>query len=126
MNNDISRDITSMSSKMQIPTSRVSLSKISDEATMSEKVAENTSDALNLNFLGTLGHAQVNMHSRPESITPSVRKSVEEFVKDPFNAEARVELEDGLMQNQGYDVWKAMKISDRFFTGLRSSDTYKE
>lgn len=125
MNNNISRDITSMSSKMQIPTSRVSLSKNSDEAAMTEKVAENTSDALNLNFLGTLGHAQVNMHSKLESITPSVRKSVEQFVKDPFAAEAQVNFEGGLL-DKGYDIWQAMEISDKIFSGLKDSDTYKE
>lgn len=125
MNNDISRDITSMTSKPQIPTGKTESLKTSG-IVPPIRTAEDAPHALDLNFLGALGCAQVNMHSKAGFVNPSVRKSVEEYMKDPFAAEAKIELEDNLMQNQGYDVWKAMKISDKLFSGLGNSDTYKE
>ena len=125
MNNDIPRDITKYTSKMQMPVGRMDFIKTTENmpVRMEQNPGDHSATTDCLSFLGTMGCAQVNMG---RNVSPSVKKSVEEFVKDPFLAGAQVEFCDGLMHDNGYDVWQAINITDKFFNGLKDKNIYKE
>lgn len=123
MNNDIPRDITKYTTNVKMPVGRMDFIKTAGTIPVQQNPSDRTADTDSLGCLGAMGCAQVNMG---RNVPPSVRNSVEEFVNDPFNAEAQIEFCDGLMRDKGYDVWKAMKITDNVFRGLESEDTYRE
>ena len=123
MNNDIPRDITKYTTNVKMPVGRMDFIKTTETISVQQNPSDRSATMDSLGCLGAMGCAQVNMG---RNVSPSVRKSVEEFVKDPFAAEARMDLCDALMRDGNYDVWIAMKITDNVFRGLESEDTYKE
>ena len=125
MNNDIPRDITKYTSKVQMPIGRMDFIKTTE--TIPVRMEQNPNDRSattdSLGCLSAMGCAQVNMG---RNVSPSVRKSVEEFIHDPFSAEAKMEFCDAMMRDKGYDVWQAINITDNFFNGLKDKKTYEE
>ena len=94
MNNDISRDLTSYD-KVKIPTGRIEMAKTSETMPLFETKA----DAKAMECLGAMGCAQVNMQKG------SVKKSVEEFMSDPFLAQTKMDFCDSLVEDEGYDIF---------------------
>ncbi len=73
-----------------------------------------------LNFLGTLGCAQVNMDNlRHERI----KTALKELKADPILVQTHVETCDSLVQ-RGYPLEEAIKITDRIFKTLSDKNTY--
>ncbi len=115
MSNDISRDLTNYD-KVKIPTSRIELSKTTESIPVSDELK---TDSEAMQCLGAMGCAQVNMQKN------SIRKSTEEFMNDPFLVETKMNFCDSLV-NDGYDVFKAMEITDNFFNCLKDENTYRD
>ncbi len=113
MNNDISRDLASYD-KVKIPTGRIETTKTNESAPAPELKA----DIEAMNCLGAMGCAQVNMQKN------SVKKSTEEFMNDPFLAETKMDFCDNLVKD-GYDIFKAMEITDNVFKCLKEENTYR-
>ena len=123
MNNDIPRDITKYTTNVKMPVGRMDFIKTTGTIPVQQNPSDRSAATDSLGCLGAMGCAQVNMG---RNVSPSVRKSVEEFVKDPFAAEAKMDFCEAMVRDKNYDVWKAMEITDNVFRGLESEDTYKE
>ncbi len=123
MNNDIPRDITKYTTNVKMPVGRrMDFIKTAGTIPVQQNPSDRSAATDSLGCLGAMGCAQVNMGR----VSPSVRKYVEEFVKDPFAAEAKMNFCEAMAEYEKYDVWKAMEITDNVFRGLESEDTYKE
>ena len=81
----------------------------------SEKNAQSS-----LNFLGTLGCAQVNMNNLRQE---RIKKSLQEFKNDPEHVEAHISLCDSLVK-YGKPLEDAILITDEVFKTLSSENTY--
>ena len=114
MSNDISRDLTSYD-KVKIPTGRIELKKTTESMPMCELQTDSNA----MECLGAMGCAQVNMQKG------SVKKSVEEFMDDPFLAQTKMNFCDSLVEDEGYDIFQAIEITDNFFKSLKDEDTYR-
>lgn len=115
MSNDISRDLTSYD-KVKIPSGRIESTKTTESISVSEEL-KTGSEAMQC--LGAMGCAQVNMQKN------SIRKSTEEFMNDPFLYETKMNFCDSLIKD-GYDIFKAMEITDNFFDCLKDENTYRD
>lgn len=120
MNNDISdvnKFVKSTSQcKMQSAGEVYSL-RMPDE--MPSKPSEDM--AKSLNFLGAMGHAQVNMNN---SLTKGVKASVDSFLDNPEYVEEHNEMCDKLV-NEGLPLERAIDVTDKIFDTLKTDDTYK-
>lgn len=117
MDNDVSRrNIIGYQGKVQFNSTKT---ENQTQAVKKNNINNNTQNTDAMAFLGTMGYAQVKMGQN------SIRNSVMSFCADPYNAKAQIDFQDSLMKNNGYDIWKAMKISDSIFKGLSDKSTYR-
>ena len=123
MNNDIPRDITKYTTTVKMPVGRMDFIKTTETIPVQQNPSDRSAATDSLGCLGAMGCAQVNMG---RNVSPSVRKSVEEFVKDPFAAEAKMNFCEAMAEYEKYDVWKAMEITDKVFKALGKEDTYRD
>ncbi len=73
-----------------------------------------------LNFLGTLGCAQVNMDNLENK---RLKEALEKFKSDPDKAEAHIKICDELVK-KGYPLEKAIITTDKIFDVLSKRETY--
>jgi len=102
--------------------------KVSIPAEMSSNVISDTNDsksaenmANSLNFLGSMGYAQVNMNN---SLTKGVKTSVDSFIDDPEYVQEHNDMCDNLVKD-GYPLEEAIDVTDRIFDTLKNEETYK-
>ena len=124
MSNDIS-DVN----KFSKPANRSKISNSAETCSAKTSVESNLESSKNMensmansmNFLGAMGHAQVNMNN---SLTKGVKSSVDSFINDPEYVQEHTELCDELVK-KGYPLEKAIDVTDRVFDVLKTEDTYK-
>ena len=73
-----------------------------------------------LNFLGTLGCAQVNMDNLENK---RLREALEKFKSDPDKIKTHIEICDELVK-KGYPLEKAIIATDKIFDILSKKETY--
>ncbi len=73
-----------------------------------------------LNFLGTLGCAQVNMDNLENK---RLKNALNEFQSDPDKIEAHITICDELVK-KGYPLEKAILTTDKIFDVLSNRETY--
>ena len=83
--------------------------------------AENFSMKDSMEFLGTMGCAQVNMNNLNSN--KSVRQAMETFIQNPEYVQAHVDFCDALVA-RGYKLEEAIEKSDVFFGTLKNKNIY--
>ena len=121
MSNDIS-DVNKFAKaancrKVSIPAEMSSNNNVSDAN--DSKSAENMENSLN--FLGSMGYAQVNMNN---PLTKGVKTSVDSFIEDPEFVQEHTDMCDNLVKD-GYPLEEAIDVTDRIFDTLKNEEIYK-
>ena len=121
MNNDISADVNKYISN-KASSRQMSSSEANVEISKAENI-DSESIKNSFDYLGSLGHAQVNMNK----LTPSktTKEAVKSFVNDPEYAKAHVELCDELV-SRGYKLEDAIMKTDKIFNILSDKNTYTD
>ena len=83
--------------------------------------AENISMKDSMEFLGTMGCAQVNMNNL--NSTKTTRQAMEKFIQNPEYVQAHVDFCDSLVA-RGYKLEEAIEKSDIFFGTLKNKNIY--
>lgn len=118
MNNDVAGKLNSKFNAPKNNAASNSIKKIAAQKTNSS----NSSDAIDktMNFMGTLGVAQIGLN---KDLLGNVKKSTNEFLKNPDYTEAHVAFCDSLVEN-GYKLEEAIETTDSIFETLKQKETY--
>ena len=116
MNNDINNNINFIGAQKA---NNNAVQKISPQQKQDNHNAEENMQS-SLNFLGTLGCAQVNMNNLRDK---RLGQALEKLKSDPIFVEAHTQLCDKLVQ-EGYPLEKAILTSDKILETLADKNTY--
>ena len=116
MNNDINNNINFIGAQKLNKNAAQKIAMPQHQT--AENSEKNTQDSLN--FLGTLGCAQVNMNNLRQE---RIKKSLQELKNDPEHVEAHIALCDSLVK-YGKPLEDAILITDGVFKTLSSENTY--
>ena len=116
MNNDINNNINFISAQ------KANSNAVQKMPTQQKEDNNNTKENMqsSLNFLGTLGCAQVNMNNLRDK---GIRQALEKLKSDPIFVETHTQLCDKLVQ-EGYPLEKAILTSDKILETLADKNTY--
>ncbi len=115
MNNDINNNINFIGTKIK---NHNTLPKIPMQQNQNKYEPDSTQNSLN--FLGTLGCAQVNMDTTENK---RIKEALEKFQSDPEKIKAHTKICDDLVK-KGYTLEQAILTTDKIFDILSRKETY--
>ena len=124
MNNDISdvnKYIKATNRHQAVNSAEVCHNCASNIASDDQSETKKTSMKNSMDYLGTMGYAQVSMNN---PLTKGVKASLDSYLKNPEFVQEHNEMCDSLVK-EGYPLEKAIDVTDRIFDTLKTEDTYK-